>query len=335
MPNAPSISLVDAELVRADALPIVAVGRRRSTPASPPCSIGGQDWYLSVPVRLKSAFSDSLSVDNTEVAASIAGSFTRKLILSMPFLSLNRMCSHLFSLLSFASLDGFEEVFLEMSGRTGLSWVLPVGERQISCSVNVDKVGEHLSAGDSLISQLLAGLSEPTSGSICIQKYDDSGNPMGLSEVLAPQRVGIVFQFPERYFLSDTILEEVTFGWPRQKADIPLREQLTLKLQNAINSVGQSAISLDKDPQSLSGGFKRRLALAIQLVQTPDLLLLDEPLAGLDWKARADVMNLLRDLKKDHTILVVSHDLRELYPLVDRSWRMEMGGVLKEEPLPV
>ncbi|KAF7025057.1 hypothetical protein CFC21_037301 [Triticum aestivum] len=236
MPNAPSISLVDAELVRADALPIVAVGRRRSTPASPPCSIGGQDWYLSVPVRLKSAFSDSLSVDNTEVAASIAGSFTRKLI----------------------------EVFLEMSGRTGLSWVLPVGERQISCSVNVDKVGEHLSAGDSLISQLLAGLSEPTSGSICIQKYDDSGNPMGLSEVLAPQRVGIV---------------------------------------------GQSAISLDKDPQSLSGGFKRRLALAIQLVQTPDLLLLDEPLAGLDWKARADVMNLLRDLKKDHTILVVSHDL--------------------------
>ena len=55
------------------------------------------------------------------------------------------------------------------------------------------------SKGDSLIPQLLAGLSEPTSGSICIQKYDDSGNPMGLSEVLAPQRVGIVFQFPERF----------------------------------------------------------------------------------------------------------------------------------------
>ncbi|XP_037407714.1 ABC transporter I family member 11, chloroplastic-like [Triticum dicoccoides] len=190
-------------------------------------------------------------------------------------------------------------------------------------------------SGKTTLLQLLAGLSEPTSGSICIQKYDDSGNPIGLLEVLAPQRVGIVFQFPERYFLSDTILEEVTFGWPRQKADIPLREQLTLKLQNTINSVGLSAISLDKDPQSLSGGFKRRLALAIQLVQTPDLLLLDEPLAGLDWKARADVVNLLKDLKKDHTILVVSHDLRELYPLVDRSWRMEMGGVLKEEPLPV
>ncbi|KAM0882980.1 hypothetical protein ACQ4PT_031926 [Festuca glaucescens] len=190
-------------------------------------------------------------------------------------------------------------------------------------------------SGKTTLLQLLAGLSKPTSGSICIQKYDDRGNPMGPSELLASQRVGIVFQFPERYFLSDTILEEVTFGWPRQKADSLLRKQLTSKLQNAMNSVGMSAISLDKNPQSLSGGFKRRLALAIQLVQTPDLLLLDEPLAGLDWKARADVVNLLKALKKDHTILVVSHDLRELYPLVDRSWRMEMGGILKEESLPV
>lgn len=190
-------------------------------------------------------------------------------------------------------------------------------------------------SGKTTLLQLLAGLSEPTSGSICIQKYDDSGNPMGLSELLASQRVGIVFQFPERYFLADTVLEEVTFGWPRQKADFYLREQLAFKLQNAINSVGLNTISLDEDPHSLSGGFKRRLALAIQLVQTPDLLLLDEPLAGLDWKARSDVVNLLKDLKKDHTILVVSHDLRELYPLVDHSWRMEMGGILKEEALPV
>ncbi|PAN42669.1 hypothetical protein PAHAL_8G167900 [Panicum hallii] len=190
-------------------------------------------------------------------------------------------------------------------------------------------------SGKTTLLQLLAGLSEPTSGSICIQKYDDSGNLNGMSEMLTSQRVGIVFQFPERYFLADTVLEEVTFGWPRQKADLLFKEQLALNLQNAFNSVGLKTISLDEDPQSLSGGFKRRLALAIQLVQTPDLLLLDEPLAGLDWKARADVVNLLKDLKKHHTILVVSHDLRELYPLVDRSWRMQMGGSLKEETLPV
>ncbi|KAF0897472.1 hypothetical protein E2562_037518, partial [Oryza meyeriana var. granulata] len=165
-------------------------------------------------------------------------------------------------------------------------------------------------SGKTTLLQLLAGLSEPTHGTICIQKYNDSGNPLGPSELLTAQRVGIVFQFPERYFLADTVLEEITFGWPQQNTDFLFRETLALKLQNAINSVRLNGISLEEDPQSLSGGFKRRLALAIQLVQTPDLLLLDEPLAGLDWKARADVVNLLKDLKKDHTILAVSHDLR-------------------------
>ncbi|XP_024310738.1 ABC transporter I family member 11, chloroplastic isoform X2 [Brachypodium distachyon] len=179
-------------------------------------------------------------------------------------------------------------------------------------------------SGKTTLLQLLAGLSEPTSGSICIQKYDGIGNPTGLSELLTSQRVGIVFQFPERYFLADTILEEITFGWPRQKADFLLREQLTLKLQNAIHSVGLNTISWDEDPQSLSGGFKRRLALAIQLVQTPDLLLLDEPLAGLDWKARADVVNLLKDLKKDHTILVVSHDLSSTQSV---SWKQITSNI--------
>jgi energy-coupling factor transporter ATP-binding protein EcfA2 len=96
------------------------------------------------------------------------------------------------------------------------------------------------------------------------------------------ERVGIVFQFPERYFVADTVLDEVTFGWPRQKSSDQLRENLALGLQRAINWVGLSGIPLDKNPHSLSGGYKRRLALAIQLVQIPDLLILDEPLAGLD-----------------------------------------------------
>ncbi|RWW45398.1 hypothetical protein BHE74_00048768 [Ensete ventricosum] len=124
-----------------------------------------------------------------------------------------------------------------------------------------------------------------------------------------------LFDFVLRYFLADTILEEMTFGWPRQKADFKLREQLALNLQYAVNSV-----------------------------QTPQLLLLDEPLAGLDWKARADVVKLLKHLKKELTILVISHDLnsilllslfRELSSLVDISWRMQMGGILKEEALPL
>ncbi|CAM8988774.1 unnamed protein product [Rhodiola kirilowii] len=186
-------------------------------------------------------------------------------------------------------------------------------------------------SGKTTLLQLLAGLNKPTSGSICIQRYGDDGKPNKQSELLPPEKVGIVFQFPERYFITDNILDEVTFGWPRQKASTQLRENLTSGLQRAFNWVGLNGISLDKDPQSLSGGYKRRLALAIQLVEVPDLLILDEPLAGLDWKARADVVKLLKHLKKELTIVVVSHDLKELAALVDQSWRMEMGGVLKEE----
>ncbi|XVF60012.1 hypothetical protein PTKIN_Ptkin08bG0008200 [Pterospermum kingtungense] len=165
-------------------------------------------------------------------------------------------------------------------------------------------------SGKTTLLQLLAELSKPTSGSIYIQRYTNEGKPNQSPKSLVPERVGIVFQFPERYFVADNILDEVTFGWPRQKGGLQLKERLGLNLQRAFNWVGLNGISLDKDPHSLSGGYKRRLALAIQLAQVPDLLILDEPLSGLDWKARADVVKLLKHLKKELTILVVSHDLK-------------------------
>ncbi|KAF9663543.1 hypothetical protein SADUNF_Sadunf17G0062300 [Salix dunnii] len=190
-------------------------------------------------------------------------------------------------------------------------------------------------SGKTTLLQLLSGINKPTSGSICVQRYGNDGNPDQLPEQLSPEKVGIVFQFPERYFVADTIADEVTFGWPRRKSSLQVREHLALNLQRAVNWVGLNGVSLDKDPHSLSGGYKRRLALAIQLVEVPDLLILDEPLAGLDWKARADVVKLLKHLKKELTVLVVSHDLKELAALVDHSWRMEIGGFLREELLPV
>ncbi|CAI9111599.1 OLC1v1011858C1 [Oldenlandia corymbosa var. corymbosa] len=165
-------------------------------------------------------------------------------------------------------------------------------------------------SGKTTLLQLIAGFSKPTSGSIHVQRYGDDGHPTGSPKNLDSNKVGFVFQFPERYFVAENVLDEVTFGWPRQRGGSQLKELLALRLQKAFTSVGLIGIPLDQDPQSLSGGYKRRLALAIQLVQSPDLLLLDEPLAGLDWKARADVVKLLNNLKKELTLLTVSHDLK-------------------------
>ncbi|CAM6098523.1 unnamed protein product [Calypogeia fissa] len=188
-------------------------------------------------------------------------------------------------------------------------------------------------SGKTTLLQVLGGLVTPTEGSIYLGKdgtdvIKSPSGPLSLSS-----RVGIVFQFPERYFLTDTIVEELLFGYSRQTPDFQLRHALTLRLQTAIVAVGLSGMPLDMNPRALSDGYKRRLALAVQLVRMPDVLLLDEPLAGLDWRARADVVRLLAAFKREKTVIVVSHDLKELAGLVDKSWRMEMGGKLTEQPL--
>ncbi|KAL4190906.1 hypothetical protein AMTRI_Chr07g78180 [Amborella trichopoda] len=179
--------------------------------------------------------------------------------------------------------------------------------------------------------QILAGLSKPTSGFICTQKYGNDGQPNQPPETLSSKKVGIVFQFSERnnyiclpyfpkqYFLTDTVLEDVIFGWPKHSGGLPLRQQLASRLQTAIHSVGLIGISMEKDPQFLSGGFKGHLALAVQLVRMPDLLLLDEPLAGLGnkWKTTTYQVN---PLSKKKSISNETYNPTEC-TLRDRDWR--------------
>ncbi|KAF8105992.1 hypothetical protein N665_0149s0022 [Sinapis alba] len=90
-------------------------------------------------------------------------------------------------------------------------------------------------SGKTTLLQLLARLNKPTSGSICIQWYGDDGQPNADPELLPTEKLGIVFQFPERFFVADNVLDEITFGWPRQKGSLQLKEQLISNLQRAIN----------------------------------------------------------------------------------------------------
>ncbi|KAL0041839.1 hypothetical protein WJX79_006189 [Trebouxia sp. C0005] len=194
-------------------------------------------------------------------------------------------------------------------------------------------------AGKTTLLQLLAGLTDTTSGRIALGSGTTSGTPAPEESlpmsVVTPQelgkRCGLVFQFPERYFLGGTLQEEITFGWPFDEYE---RQAYSVQAHRVLEAVGLKHIPVQTPLQQLSGGFKRRVALAVQLVRRPAVLLLDEPLAGLDWRARIEVADTLKHLKSECTILVVSHDLRELTPLVDKAWQMQPGGRLQASPWP-
>jgi energy-coupling factor transport system ATP-binding protein len=164
-------------------------------------------------------------------------------------------------------------------------------------------------AGKSTLLEILAGLVKPSRGEIAWQE-----------EVLTPTRLralaGLVFQFPERHFCGLTVLEELRFGHPE------IEEK---QISQALAQVGLESLSLHQSPHLLSGGQQRRLAMAVQLIRSPYLLLLDEPTAGLDWSVRQQVIDLLGSLKQSWSILVVTHDPQELVELADQQWQMQNG----------
>ena len=110
---------------------------------------------------------------------------------------------------------------------------------------------------------------------------------------------GLVFQFPERHFLGLTVGQELRLGHRRLGTE---------QQQSVLTQVGLSGISLQLPPERLSGGQQRRLALAVQLLRGAEVLLLDEPTAGLDWSVRSDVLDLLAALSQQRVVIVVTHE---------------------------
>ena len=171
-------------------------------------------------------------------------------------------------------------------------------------------------AGKSTLLEILAGLAEHTEGRI-------AWRDQSLIDLHLQQLSGLVFQFPERHFCGSTVLEELRFGHP---------ELTRSQIQGALAEVGLARIPLNLKPHQLSGGQQRRLALAVQLVRQPNLLLLDEPTAGLDWSVRRQIVQLLAKLKQHWMLLVVTHDASDLVPIADRCWRIEDGQLHTVRP---
>ena len=147
------------------------------------------------------------------------------------------------------------------------------------------------------------------------------------------KRVGLCFQFPERHFLGRTILEELTFGWPQNAKSFRMRRDLAETTKKALRAVDMQEYPLESEVKTLSGGYKRRLALACQLARNPKVLCLDEPLAGLDWKSRSDVAKVLGKLKRERLILVVTHDVEEMKRIADFAYRVKDNGKGIEEEI--
>ncbi len=164
-------------------------------------------------------------------------------------------------------------------------------------------------SGKSTLLEIMAGLATPTSGQVYWQDQALKANQL-------QQLAGLVFQFPERHFCGGTVLEELRLGHPELGSD---------QVKAALQEVGLADLSLYSSPQALSGGQQRRLALAVQLIRQPSILLMDEPTAGLDWSMRRQLVNLLAKLKQHWSLLIVTHDPEELITLADRSWTLNHG----------
>lgn len=171
-------------------------------------------------------------------------------------------------------------------------------------------------SGKSTLLEILAGLAAKTSGTI--HWRDQELTPDHLQQL-----GGLVFQFPERHFCCGTILDELRLGHPELTKE---------RVDQAMSAVGLGHLPLQTAPQSLSGGQQRRLALAVQLIRQPFLLLLDEPTAGLDWSMRRQVIALLAQLKTQWSLLIVTHDASDLLDIADRCWTLQHGELQAVEP---
>lgn len=185
----------------------------------------------------------------------------------------------------------------------------------------------HTGSGKSTLMQLLNGLLLPTEGSVFFQGEDIKDADFDKKRLHS--KVGLVFQYPEHQLFETTVFKDVCFGPQNQGLT---RKEVELRAFQALQQLGVDESLFFQSPFDLSGGQKRRVAIAGVLAMQPDVLILDEPTAGLDPHGRDDILNQIALLHKEQgkTILLVSHSMEDIASYVERIMVMNHGGLFMD-----
>ncbi len=180
----------------------------------------------------------------------------------------------------------------------------------------------HTGSGKSTLVQHLNGLLKPTDGEILLDNKNIWDDPKKIRAIRS--RVGLVFQYPEYQLFEDTVYKDIAFG-PKNMGLSD--EEIAKRLSEICELVGIKDEYLDKSPFDLSGGEKRRVAIAGVMAMQPEIIVFDEPVAGLDPKGRNDVIKMIADYSKRYgaTVLIISHNMEDMALIADKLIVMNKG----------
>lgn len=186
----------------------------------------------------------------------------------------------------------------------------------------------HTGSGKSTLVQHLNGLLKPTSGAIYYNGRDIHDEDYNKKELRS--KVGLVFQYPEHQLFEADVFSDVCFG-PKNLG--LTKKETELRAYQALRQVGIEKEYFYQSPFDLSGGQKRRVAIAGVLAMQPDVLVLDEPTAGLDPKGRDEILDQVAKLKEETgiTVILVSHSMEDVAKYVDRIIVMNHGSVMFDD----
>lgn len=182
----------------------------------------------------------------------------------------------------------------------------------------------HTGSGKSTLIQMLNGLIKPTSGQVLLDGKDIWEEPKKIRAVRF--RVGMVFQYPEYQLFEETVYKDIAFG-PTNMGMHP--DQVNSMVEQAARFVGLGPELMQKSPFELSGGQKRRVAIAGVIAMNPEVLILDEPASGLDPKGRDDILGQIKDYHAESkkTVILVSHSMEDIARYCNRVLVMNQSKV--------